>query len=161
MPEPQKSRDAVSMPALLRHAQLAYSTSMREALDAAGYDDIPKNGLYVIGGLARDSSDHPLSQLILDLRLSKQGAGRLVDTLVTRGYLKRDVDENDRRRQTIGLTARGQTAAEILSHAWANVDAALLSRLGPKDIERTRRTLSFLGEIGRQLLPQRANGDPK
>jgi len=61
------------MPALLRHARLAYSSSMRTALDAAGYDDIPKNGLYVIGGLAREIGAHPLSQLIEELQLSKTG----------------------------------------------------------------------------------------
>jgi DNA-binding MarR family transcriptional regulator len=85
------------------------------SLDAAGHDDIPKNGLYVIGGLARETGAHPLSELIEELRLSKQAAGQLVDTLVTRGYLKRDVDSEDRRRLTIALTARGRAAAKVLS----------------------------------------------
>jgi DNA-binding MarR family transcriptional regulator len=76
----------------------------RTALDAAGDDDIPKNGLYVIGGLARETGGHPLSQVIEELQLSKQAAGQLVDILVMRGYLKREVDSEDRRRLTIGLT---------------------------------------------------------
>ncbi len=88
MTKPIGSGDAVSMPALLRHARLAYSASMRTELDAAGYDDIPKNGLYVIGGLARETVAHPLSELIDDLRLSKQAAGQLVDTLVADGHFK-------------------------------------------------------------------------
>ena len=33
---------------------------MRRALDEAGYDDIPENGLYVIGGLAMGVPDIPL-----------------------------------------------------------------------------------------------------
>ena len=44
-------------------------------MDAAGHEGIPKNGLYVIGGLARETGAHPLSQLIEELRLSKQAAG--------------------------------------------------------------------------------------
>jgi hypothetical protein len=49
---------------------------MRKALAEAGYDDIPGNGMYVIGGLALDREDIPLGQLIreLGLSLSKQGA---------------------------------------------------------------------------------------
>jgi len=142
------------MPALLRHARLAYGVSMRAALDAAGYDDLPKNSLYVIGGLAHETGAHPLGQLIEELQLSKQSAGQLVDTLVTRGYLKRDVDGEDRRRLTIGLTERGRAAAKVLSAAGAKIDAKLLSRIGPKDLERARRVLFVLVGIGRQIMAQ-------
>ncbi len=155
MTKPIGSGDAVSMPALLRHARLAYSASMRTELDAAGYDDIPKNGLYVIGGLARETVAHPLSELIDDLRLSKQAAGQLVDTLVTRGYLNRDVDSEDRRRLTIGLTARGRAAAKVLHAARATIDEALLSRIGPEDLESARRALFVLVEIGREIMQQK------
>jgi len=156
MTKPRRSGDDVSMPALLRHARLAYSASMRTELDAAGHDDIPKNGLYVIGGLARETGAHPLSELI---ELSKQAAGQLVDTLVTRGYLKRDVDSEDRRRLTIGLTARGRAAAKVLSAACATIDAALLLRIGPKDLESARRALFVLVEIGRRMTEQEGKGN--
>ena len=42
----------VVFPALLRHARTTYGKAMRAALDEAGFDDIPGNGLYVIGGMA-------------------------------------------------------------------------------------------------------------
>ncbi len=124
---------------------------MRTALTEAGYGDIPKNGLYVIGGLAIQAGNHPLGQLIEDLWLSKQAAGYLVDTLVTRGYLDRQVDSEDRRRLTIDLTQRGRGAADVLIAAGATVDAELLSRVGAKDVERTRRALLALVDIGRGL----------
>src|SRR6185437_5299881 len=98
---------AVPLPALLRHARNAYGSAMRRALEQAGYDDIPKNGLYLIGGLALGAGDVPLAALIRDLRISKQAAGQLVDTLVSRGYLHRTTDEQDRRRLLITLTERG------------------------------------------------------
>jgi DNA-binding MarR family transcriptional regulator len=140
------------MPALLRHARVAYAAAMRAALEASDYDDIPKNGLYVLGGLAHQSGARPLGELVADLRLSKQAAGQLVDMLVTRGYLKRDVDEADRRRLTIGLTERGRAAAKVLSAAGSAIDNELRSRVAPKDIECARRTLFVLGQIGRNLL---------
>jgi DNA-binding MarR family transcriptional regulator len=156
MTHARKLADEVSIPALLRHARLAYSAAMRRALDVAGYDDIPKNGLYVIGGLARNAGAHPLSQLIEELRLSKQAAGQLVDTLVTRGYLKREVDDDDRRRLKIELTERGRAAAKTLSAAGATVDDELAARVGSKDIERARLVLFVLVDIGRKRLVQTA-----
>ncbi|HWZ58233.1 MAG TPA: hypothetical protein VNW46_04580 [Gemmatimonadaceae bacterium] len=95
-------------------------------------------------GLAGQAGGRPLGQLIDELKLCKQAAGQLVDTLVTRGYLSRDVDPGDRRKLTIALTERGRAAAKTQAGARAAVDAALFSRVGPKDVERTRRTLSVL-----------------
>src|ERR1700761_5078175 len=103
--------EEIVMPALLRHARTTYGAAMRKALAEAGCDDVPKNGLYIIGGLALGAGDAPLGQLVKELGVSKQAAGQLVDTLVLRGYLERMVDEEDRRRLTVTLTARGRMAA--------------------------------------------------
>jgi DNA-binding MarR family transcriptional regulator/predicted enzyme related to lactoylglutathione lyase len=142
------------MPTLLRHARTAYSSAMRTALAEAGYEDIPNNGLYVIGVLATQTAVIPLGRLIAVLQLSKQAAGQLIDTLVTRGYVERNVDHEDRRKLTIGLTERGHVAAKILGQVRATVDAAVLSRVGSDDLERTRRTLMALADLGRQESPQ-------
>ena len=138
------------MPALLRHARTAYGSAMRSALGEAGYGDIPKNGLYVIGGLASQKGDRPLGLVIAELRISKQAAGQLVDTLVVRGYLQRDVDAQDRRKVTVSLTPRGRDAAKILASARAAVDAEWAARAGLKEVERARRTLSILVEMSRE-----------
>jgi DNA-binding MarR family transcriptional regulator len=138
----------VAMPALLRHARAAYGSAMRQELEAAGFDDIPGNGLYVIGGLALDEAV-PLGDLIRQLRISKQAAGQLVDTLVSRGYLDRAVDHDDRRRLTISLTDRGRAAASVQSAAREAVDARLVAQCGTADVERTRRTLAVLCLMGR------------
>jgi DNA-binding MarR family transcriptional regulator len=120
---------------------------MRRALELAGYDDIPGNGLYVIGGLALDRDDIPLGQLIRELRISKQAAGQLVDMLVARGYLERATDKSDRRKLTITLTERGRAAAATQAAARARVDAELLAAVGREDFERTRRTLAVLVDM--------------
>lgn len=138
------------MPALLRYARNTYGMAMRRALDAAGYDDISRNGLYIIGGLALGGVDIPLSQLIKELQISKQAAGQLVDALVTRGYLERRVDGEDRRKLIVTLTQRGKGAAEAQAAARAKIDAGLLASVGQDDIKRTRRTLAVLCDIGRQ-----------
>ena len=148
----QRSSDDVSMPALLRHARLAYAVAMRTALEKATYDDMPHNGLYVIGGLANQSRARPLGNLIGELRLSKQAAGQLVDTLVTRGYLKRDVDPQDRRRLTIALTSKGRAAAKVLGVARSMVDEQWLAAIGPEQAQSARKALLVLAEIGRNAI---------
>ena len=139
--------EEIPFPALLRHARTTYGSAMRRALEEAGYDDIPANGLYIIGGLALEDRDIPLSQLIRELGTTKQGAGQLVDTLVIRGYLTRSVDALDRRQLIIALTDRGRSAADIQRKARESIDAALLARIGDRDVHAARRTLAALIEL--------------
>jgi len=140
--------DDVPLPAFLRAARTTYGSAMRAALAEAGCDDIPGNGMFVIGALARFGT--PLSQIIRDLRVTKQAAGQLVDTLVLRGYLERDVDPADRRRLTLTLTERGKAAAEAQRSAVDQVDVELLKRVGPDYIAHTRATLGALIEMQRE-----------
>ena len=147
MPDLDPRLAAIPLPALLRHARAAYGSAMRSALEDAGYDDVPKNGLYVIGGLALGAGDVPLASLIRDLRISKQAAGQLVDTLVNRGYLARNIDEQDRRRLIVTLTDRGRAAAATQATARERVDAELVAKVGPECVEHTRIALAALTEM--------------
>lgn len=140
--------EQMPFPAMLRHARNTYGRAMRGALEAAGYDDIPGNGLYIIGGLALEDRDIPLRNLVKELGISKQGAGQLVDTLVMRGYLSRTVDENDRRQLIVALTERGRAAAEVQRAAREAIDAELAERAGADDVEAARRTLACLMVMG-------------
>ncbi|MBA2936004.1 MarR family transcriptional regulator [Sphingomonas sp. CGMCC 1.13654] len=142
--------DQIVMPALLRHARATYGQAMRRALAEAGYDDIPANGLYIIGGLAIDREGITIGQLVRELRVTKQAAGQLVDTLVLRGYLDRTIDAEDRRKLIVTLTPRGQAAAETQGAARDRIDAELANRVSPDDIAATRRTLAALIEIGQR-----------
>lgn len=137
-------------PGLLRHARTTYAMAMRDALEAAGHDDIPRNGLYLIGGLALGKGATPLGKLIRDLRISKQAAGQLVDALLMRGYLDRAIDAQDRRKLTITLTQRGKRAAATQAKAREKIDAELLARAGQDDVTAMRRTLAALIDIRRQ-----------
>lgn len=140
--------ETVSIPALLRHARTTYGVAMQRALEAAGYDDVPKNGLYVIGGLG--AGEVPLSELIRGLRISKQSAGQLVDALVTRGYLQREADPLDRRKWVIALTERGRDAAAVQTRVRERIDAGLAARAGHADVLAMRRALAALIGMGRE-----------
>lgn len=143
-----EDEDAVT-PALLRHARSTYGVAMREALVRAGYDDVPRNGLYVIGGMAVGQGEGvPLAQLVRELRISKQAADQLVDTLVMRGYLARTVDDADRRKLTVALTERGLAAAAVQAKARTSVDDAWIARIGRDEVVRARRALAVLVDLG-------------
>jgi DNA-binding MarR family transcriptional regulator len=144
----ENSLPEIVMPALLRHARTTYGSAMRRALDDAGYDDIPKNGLYLIGGLAFGGVGIPLGQLIREMRISKQAAGQLVDTLVNRGYLERKIDSEDRRKLTVTLTERGRAAAAAQASAREKIDAELVRLVGQENVDATRRTLAALIDMG-------------
>jgi DNA-binding MarR family transcriptional regulator len=142
MTEHQDWLDELAFPALLRAARTTYGAAIRESLAEAGCDDVPRNGSYVIGAIARTGA--PLGQIIKELGVSKQAAGQLVDTLVMRGYLDRSVDPEDRRRLTISLTERGHAAAAVIRSAIDRVDAGLVDRVGQEYVRHARVTLAAL-----------------
>ena len=139
--------EPVVFAALLRGARFAYGDAIRIALIEAGLDDIPKNGIFVIGALGRSGA--PLAGIIDSLGVSKQSAGQLVDTLALRGYIDRRVDPEDRRRLTVTLTPRGREAAEIARAMIERIDAALLRKVGRERVAHTRETLLALIEFVR------------
>jgi DNA-binding MarR family transcriptional regulator len=145
MTEKRPPDEPVVFAALLRAARFAYGDAIRTALIEAGLDDIPKNGIFVIGALGRTGA--PLAQIIDSLGVSKQSAGQLVDTLALRGYIERKIDPDDRRRLTVTLTPRGREAASISRATIERIDAALLKKVGRDHIAHTRATLHALIEL--------------
>jgi DNA-binding MarR family transcriptional regulator len=144
-------RAELTIPALLRGARRAYAAATQQALAEAGFDDMPRDGSYVVSGIARTGA--PLGEIITALGASKQAAGQLVDTLVVRGYLARAVDPDDRRRLTVSLTARGEAAAAAIRVAVDRVDADLTARVGPEFVLHTRATLAALLQAGEEAGP--------
>lgn len=134
----------LGMPALLRAAWRTYVAAVRAGLAEAGFDDVPRDGSYVISGIARSGA--PLSDVITGLGVSKQSAGQLVDSLVVRGYLERTVDPDDRRRLTVSLTDRGHGAAAAIRSVVERIDRDLVDHVGSAAVGHTRQTLASLIE---------------
>jgi DNA-binding MarR family transcriptional regulator len=141
--------EPVAIPALLRAARGTYAVAIRERLAEAGFDDMPRNAPFVLGGMANRRGS--IAGLIRELDVSKQAASQLIDTLVVRGYLSRDIDPVDRRRMSIALTERGLAAAAAVRVGVADVDARLAELCGPRQIAGLRAGLTALHQI-RELL---------
>lgn len=138
----------VILPALLRAARGAYGDAVRRELAAAGFDDIPRNGPYVLGGMANRGGS--LGDLVEQLGVSKQSASQLIDTLVLRGYLERHANPDDRRRIDIVVTDRGRAAAAAVRGGVESVDEELARRISPAEFAGLYAGLVALTEIREQ-----------
>jgi DNA-binding MarR family transcriptional regulator len=139
---PTGSIEGWPLTALLRGARAVFAAEIRRALTGGGYDDLPPNGPYVIGGMARTSAQ--LGDVILQLGASKQAAGQLVDALVVRGYLDRSVDPGDRRRLVVRLTERGAAAAEVIRAAVDSLEAQVETAMGADRVRAAREVLAWV-----------------
>ena len=137
--------DDVVLPALLRAARGTYSLAIRERLADGGFADMPRNGPYVLGGMANHGG--AAADLIRALGVSKQAASQLVDTLVERNYLRREPDDADRRRVVLELTGRGQEAAAAVRAGVLEVGEELARRCPPEVLTGLRAGLVALIDI--------------
>jgi DNA-binding MarR family transcriptional regulator len=137
--------DEIPITALLRAARGAYGIAVREQLAAAGFEDLPLNGPYVLGGLVNRGGS--AGDLIRQLGVSKQAASQLIDTLVVRGYLERSEDSHDRRRTTLVATRRGRDAAAATLAGVEEIDRELAEMLAPESLDGLRQGLIALTAI--------------
>jgi DNA-binding MarR family transcriptional regulator len=133
------------MPELLREARRTYAEAIAARLAGAGFDDLPANAGFVLVRM----ENHPESavDLILRLGVTKQAASQLIDALVLRGYLTREVNPADRRRMKIDLTDRGRAAAATIRSGVASVDDELSRMISSVELAGLRAGLIALGHI--------------
>jgi DNA-binding MarR family transcriptional regulator len=140
--------DEVVMPALLREARGTYAQAIAARLADNGFDDLPRNGAFVLGGMGNHGGS--AVDMIRGLGVTKQAASQLIDALVLRGYLKREVDSTDRRRMKIDLTDRGRAAAVAIRSGVESIDEELAQMISSVELAGLRTGLAALGHIKRQ-----------
>jgi DNA-binding MarR family transcriptional regulator len=139
----------IVLPALLRAARGSYAQAIRARLAAAGCDDLPRNGPFLLGGVVNHGGH--AQDLLRELGVSKQAASQLVDTLVVRGYLERQVDTDDRRRMRLAVTDRGRLAADATRAGVRAIDEELNEKLSPAGVSALRAGLFALIEIRERM----------
>ncbi len=135
------------MPVLLRVARFAYAREIRARLADAGFDDVPRAGVRVIGQLAQ-SPDVSVSEMAVGDAVSRQAASTLVEVLSQRDYITRTPDPEDRRRNLVALTDRGRAASEAVREAIDDVDAELIETLGADALWQARKVLAVMAAKG-------------
>lgn len=129
----------------MRAARGAYAHAIQRDLSAAGFEDLPRSGPFVLGGMVNLQAT--VADMIADLGVTRQAASQLIDRLVLRGYLTREPDPEDRRRITIGLTPRGEAAGKVVIDAIASVDRRLARRITREQAAGLRAGLQALADL--------------
>ncbi len=143
------SAEQVPIPALLRAARGSYGHAIRDRLADGGFDDLPRNGPYVLGGIVNHAQD--AGSLVRQLGISKQAASQLIDTLVVRGYLERTANAADRRRVTLEVTDRGRAAAAAAAAGVQAIDAELAALISAAELAGLRSGLIALCDIRERM----------
>jgi aryl sulfotransferase len=115
---PASTTEDGRLTALLQEARGTDGRAISAFLSAAGFDDISQDGLIVLGAIA--IGGEAAGDLMRTLGIPEQTASQMVDTLISRGYLRRRVNPGGR-PATLNITRR---AGEALGTATAGVRAA-------------------------------------
>ena len=132
----------VPLPWLLRRTNQRYRTAIRDCLAERGFDELPQPGYWALMILSRGGTD--ASQLIAEMGVSKQAVSKLVDALVTLGFVDRKPNTSDRRRTDLRLSAKGRRAADVIGEAVRTTEETLVSELGAKRYEDLVQILTQL-----------------
>ncbi len=127
---PEPDGPSTLLPWLLRRANQRYRAAVRERLSERGFAGLPQPGYWALTVIAAGGSE--ANRLVGELGVSKQAVSKLVDTLVTGGYVERQPNRTDRRRTDLVLSASGRRAAGVITDAVRETDDALARELGPE-----------------------------
>jgi len=97
--------------------------------------------LMALGELGRPCGQKQLSELI---GVDPRNVVPIIDALVDRGLLVREVDPSDRRRRVLALTGPGHDMVRDLTETGAAIEARFLQALDPTDQKELHRILIAL-----------------
>ncbi len=156
IPDEAVSPDEAVIPALLRAARGSYAHAIRARLVAAGFEDMPRNGSYVVGGIVNQGGS--ADGLIRELGVSEQAASQLLDTLVLCGYLERRANAEDPRRVSVDVTDRGRAAAAVVRAGVQAIDEELAGLVLPTELAGLRAGLVALCDIRERMEDEARTG---
>ncbi|MDP1891538.1 MAG: helix-turn-helix domain-containing protein [Gemmatimonadaceae bacterium] len=120
-------------------AYQAFTDALHADLAAHGFTDLGAAYGYVFRALARESLH--LHELASRLGMTDQGASKIVNQMVARGYVERRPDPHDGRAKELRLAARGRAALATARRFHAAYERRLRTRLGHRRVSAARRWL--------------------
>jgi DNA-binding MarR family transcriptional regulator len=124
---------------LLHSAFGAFKKGLHAHLAKAGYDDLGSSFGFVFRKL--DAGPMMLRALAEQLDMTPQGALKIVNDMVAKGYLERLEDVADGRVKQLVLTARARKVMALAAAFHHDFETRLGQRLGSKAAETTRKAL--------------------
>jgi DNA-binding MarR family transcriptional regulator len=141
-PASSPARDHDDFGILLGLAYQAFVEALHAHLRQQGFDDLGPSFGYVF----RVLGVQPLTatQLASRLHLTPQGAAKIVDDMVQRGYVRRQADPDDGRARRLVLAPRGEQALAEARAFHAAFEQRLGERHGAAAVTRLRALLEAL-----------------
>ena len=125
---------------LITAANRCLADRLGQAVATAGGEAMRPSFGFVLRAVAAEQPT--VSRLAELLGVTKQGASRLADDMVTLGYLERSEDPADRRRTRLRLSPAGERIrARALAESHA-IEAELRQRLGDTKVQNFRAVLT-------------------
>ena len=86
-----------------------------------------------------------------ELRISRGAISQIASNLEKKGYLVRETDKNNRRKQIVALTSEGREAMRQAEAEFDKVLTAFLTRLGEHDAHEMVRLFNRFAEITEEM----------
>jgi DNA-binding MarR family transcriptional regulator len=124
---------------LLNTAFGAFKDGLHEALAEAGFGDVGGSYGYVFRLLIKEPAT--LGEVAQHLGITPQGALKIVDDMVRKGYVVRHPCADDGRIKLLALTERGTLAVKCASRYHKRFEKALAGRIGAASAKAARTAL--------------------
>jgi DNA-binding MarR family transcriptional regulator len=124
---------------LLNMAFGAFKEGLHAAMMAEGFDDVGSSFGYVFRLL--DGHPASLREVARHLAITPQGALKIVDDMVAKGYVERLDHPGDGRIKLLSLTVRGRAALSSARRHHKRFEKALAGRIGAANAQATRAAL--------------------
>jgi DNA-binding MarR family transcriptional regulator len=129
-------------------AALAGSGVVRVVLDqveADGFAGVKPSHGYVVQRLVEE--EPTITALAESLGMSQQGASKQVRDLERSGYVERVTVPGDQRARKVRLTPQGRLMLESGRRARGEIEAAVLERIGARNLTAARVALAALLDV--------------
>lgn len=130
------------LPWLLRRVNQRYRATIRDRLADSGFSELPQPGYWALMVLARGGTE--ASHLMGEMGVSKQAVSKLIDVLVTSGFVTRKPNGDDRRRTDLLLSAKGRKVARVIEGAARTTEERFIAELGAEKFADLVRALAQL-----------------
>jgi DNA-binding MarR family transcriptional regulator len=125
---------------------------LHERLAAGGFDDLGRSYGYVFRTL--DQGTTSISAIAGGLGITIQGASKLIQEMVDRGYVRREPDPRDARAKLLSLGERGEAALRLARGFHAEFERGLARRVGRDQVTVVRDVLGDLAGGASSALPR-------
>ncbi|HMJ15327.1 MAG TPA: MarR family winged helix-turn-helix transcriptional regulator [Polyangiaceae bacterium] len=128
---------------LARLMAMAFRTlidALHARLEDQGWKDVRSSYGYVLVA----ARDEPLTVTAVAalLGMTKQAASKLVDSMVSDGYLRKSEDPEDARRQLLELSAKGGRLLAAVETIYAELETEWGEIIGASAVDRLRSDLT-------------------